>query len=143
MSVNIFGWRRVSVYLCSRKATLVAANKRSIPKTQKLMKQKQKETQRLDDASSSWHTAFVWQNYALTSLALILIVAGFLLMLPPVDIRNTVGGRYAPSPGPGAFEARRIRAAPIPCFVGFVLMVPAIMYVPRESRKREENASET
>lgn len=107
------------------------------------MKQKQKETQRQNDASSSWHTAFVWQNYALTSLALILIVAGFLLMLPPVDIRNTVGGRYAPSPGPGAFEARRIRAAPIPCFAGFVLMVPAIMYVPRKCRKREENAPET
>ena len=93
-------------------------------------------------SSSRWHTAFRWQNYALTSLSVLLIVAGFVLMLPPVDIRNTVGGRYAPCPGPGAFEARRIRAAPIPCFVGFVLMVPAIMYVPRERGKGTEKASE-
>ena len=93
-------------------------------------------------SSSRWHTAFRWQNYALTSLSVLLIVAGFVLMLPPVDIRNTVGGRYAPCPGPGAFEARRIRAAPIPCFVGFVLMVPAIMYVPRERGKGAEKASE-
>ncbi|MBP3822013.1 MAG: DUF3098 domain-containing protein [Bacteroidaceae bacterium] len=93
-------------------------------------------------ATSRWHTAFRWQNYALTSLSVLLIVAGFVLMLPPVDIRNTVGGRYAPCPGPGAFEARRIRAAPIPCFVGFVLMVPAIMYVPRERGKGAEKASE-
>lgn len=93
-------------------------------------------------AASRWHTAFRWQNYALTSLSVLLIVAGFVLMLPPVDIRNTVGGRYAPCPGPGAFESRRIRAAPIPCFVGFVLMVPAIMYVPRERGKGAEKASE-
>lgn len=93
-------------------------------------------------SSSRWHTAFRWQNYALTSLSVLLIVAGFVLMLPPVDIRNTVGGRYAPCPGPGAFEARRIRAAPIPCFVGFVLMVPAIMYVPRERGKGAEKVSE-
>lgn len=130
------------------------------------MKPKQTETKRLTRAASQgqtasqgrtaskspvasprsssfrWHTAFRWQNYALTSLSVLLIVAGFVLMLPPVDIRNTVGGRYAPCPGPGAFEARRIRAAPIPCFVGFVLMVPAIMYVPRERGKGAEKVSE-
>ena len=88
------------------------------------------EKQRLDAAKSQ--TAFRWQNFALVGLSVAFIVTGCLLMLPPVDIRNTVGGRFAAAPGPGAFDARRIRAAPIPCFVGFALMVPAILYVPRE-----------
>ena len=74
----------------------------------------------------------------LTGVAVAFVVAGFLLMLPETDVRNTVGGRYAAAPGPGAFEARRIRAAPIPCFIGFVLMVPAILWVPR-GRRDDDN----
>jgi len=72
------------------------------------------------------------QNVILAALAVALIVTGCVLMLPETDVRNTVAGRYAASPGPGAFEARRIRWAPIPCVLGFLLMVPAILYVPRE-----------
>lgn len=86
--------------------------------------------------------AFGWQNFALTAVALTFIVAGFLLMLPPVDIRNTVGGRYAPTPGPGAYDARRIRAAPLLSFIGFVIAIPAVMYVPKAPRKDEEKESE-
>lgn len=74
-----------------------------------------------------WPSTFGWKNYALTALAVTFIVSGFLLMLPEADVRNMVGGRYAAAPGPGAFDARRIRAAPIPCLIGFVLMVPAIL----------------
>lgn len=80
--------------------------------------------------------AFAWQNFALTAMAVALIVSGFVLMLPEADVRNTPGGRFAATPGPGAFEPRRIRAAPIPCFVGFVLMIPAIMYVPGKDKDK-------
>ena len=86
---------------------------------------KRERVRREDD--SQWRCAFAWQNFALTGVAIAFIVAGCLLMLPEADVRNTVGGRYAPAPGPGAFEARRIKVAPIPCFIGFVLMVPAIL----------------
>ncbi len=72
------------------------------------------------------------QNFILAAFAVVLIVTGYMLMLPETDVRNTVGGRYAASPGSGAFEARRIHWAPIPCVLGFLLMVPAILYVPRE-----------
>ena len=72
------------------------------------------------------------QNFILATIAVALITTGFALMLPEKDVRNTVGGRYAAAPGPGAFEARRIRLAPIPWVLGFLLMVPAILYVPRE-----------
>ena len=75
----------------------------------------------------TWRYAFGWQNFALTAVAVALIVTGYLLMLPERDVRAEYGGRYAAAPSPGAFDARRIRTAPIPCFIGFVLMIPAIM----------------
>ena len=90
---------------------------------------------------SVWRCAFAWQNFALTAVAIMLIVVGFLLMLPESDVRNRPGGRFAPTPGPGAFDARRIRMAPIPCFVGFAMMPLVIMYVPR-SRKRIDGMGE-
>ena len=74
-------------------------------------------------------------NIVLTGIAVSLIITGCVLMLPETDVRNTVGGRYAPAPSPGAFDARRIQLAPIPCFVGYILMIPAILYVPEKSEK--------
>lgn len=105
-----------------------------------------KKTNHTQKAEHLWRCAFQWQHFALTGVAVVFIVTGFLLMLPPVDIRNTPGGRFAASPGPGAFEARRIRLAPIPCFIGFAMMVPTIMYVPKgaksERMKREKSKNE-
>lgn len=99
------------------------------------MKQKKEKTvptaaDRLKPTMSTerpWRYAFGWQNFALTAAAVTLIVTGCLLMLPEKDVRAEYGGRYAAAPGPGAFDARRIRTAPIPCFIGYVLMIPAIM----------------
>lgn len=71
----------------------------------------------------------------LTGIALSFIITGFILMLPAHDVRNTPGGRYAAAPGPGAFEDVRIRAAPVCCFVGYVMMIPIILYVPKERRE--------
>ena len=71
--------------------------------------------------------ALGWQNFAWMGVAVAFIVTGYLMMLPESDVKNTVGGHSAAAPGPGAFDARRIRAAPIPCVIGFVLMVPAIL----------------
>ncbi len=88
-------------------------------------------------ADCPWRCAFAWQNFALTGVAIAFIVVGCLLMLPETDVRNTVGGRYAPSPGPGAFDVRRIKVAPIPCFIGFALMIPAIL-VKNERMKSEK-----
>lgn len=67
------------------------------------------------------------KNFMLVGFAVAFIITGCVLMLPEKDVRNTVGGRFAPTPGPGAFDARRIRLAPIPCFIGYVLMIPAIL----------------
>lgn len=67
-----------------------------------------------------------------TGIALSFIIAGFILMLPEYDVRNTPGGRYAAAPGSGAFESVRIRAAPVCCLVGYMMMIPIILYVPKE-----------
>ena len=104
------------------------------------MKKKRTTTlsKNMNRQSRPWRTAFAWQNYLIIAVAVVLIVVGFTLMLPEVDVRAAPGGRYAAAPGPGAFDPVRIRVAPIPCFVGFALMVPAILYVPRERRKEDE-----
>ena len=90
------------------------------------------------EGSREWRCAFAWQHFALTAVAVAFIVAGFLLMLPETDVRNTVGGRFAPAPGPGAFDAQRIKLAPIPCFIGFAMMPLVIMYIPRDRGRNDE-----
>ena len=102
------------------------------------MKTEKKKDSARPRSASPWQTVFAWQHYALTAVAVAFIVAGFVLMLPEADVRNRPGGRFAPAPGPGAFEARRIRVAPIPCFVGFAMMPFVIMYVPRSRRGIDE-----
>lgn len=104
------------------------------------MKKNKTQTTTPTAKSAPRRSPFAWQNCVLTGVALLLIITGCLLMLPESDVRNTPGGRYAPTPGPGAFDARRIRAAPIPCFLGFVLMIPAILYVPREQKAGEKES---
>ncbi len=104
------------------------------------MKTEKKKDSVRPQSARPWQTVFAWQHYALTAVAVALIVTGFLLMLPEADVRNRPGGRFAPTPGPGAFEARRIRVAPIPCFVGFAMMPFVIMYVPRSRRGIDEMA---
>lgn len=92
------------------------------------MKRQEKPTTKQTD--TRWHSAFGRWHYALTGAALACIVAGCLLMLPEKDVRNTVGGRYAAAPGPGAFAAQRIRWAPIPLFIGYAMIIPVILFVP-------------
>ena len=88
-----------------------------------------KETDKKSLHQPAWHSHVGWPNVLLTAVAITLITTGCMLMLPPIDIKNTPGGRYAPAPGPGAFDPIRIRMAPVPCIIGFLLMVPAILYV--------------
>ena len=102
-----------------------------------MKKKTDKQQREKRETGGHWCCAFAWHNFVLTGVAVACIVMGCLLMLPETDVRNTVGGRYAPSPGPGAFEARRIKVAPIPCFIGFVLMVPTIMYVPKKVKSEQ------
>lgn len=67
-------------------------------------------------------------NYILLAASVAIITTGMLLMRPPVDIKSTPGGRYTQAPGPGAFHPRRIRVAPVVCWVGFMLVPLGIVW---------------
>ncbi|MCR4995230.1 MAG: DUF3098 domain-containing protein [Bacteroidales bacterium] len=99
------------------------------------MKKNKPNNRSKKDEARPWRCAFAWQHFMLTGVAVALIVIGCVLMLPECDVRNTPGGRYAAAPGPGAFDAVRIKTAPIPLFIAYVMMIPVIMYVPRQRRK--------
>ena len=75
-------------------------------------------------------------NYLLLAASVAIIVTGLLLMLPPVDIKSTPGGRYTQAPGPEAFDPIRIRVAPVVCLVGFVLAPIGIVYGMRGDGKQ-------
>lgn len=64
-------------------------------------------------------------NFIICGIAIILIIAGFLLMAGPATTLET-------GFEPDIFSARRIKLAPIVCLAGFVLMVVGILYPSKE-----------
>ena len=57
------------------------------------MKTEKKKDSARPRSARPWQTVFAWQHYALTAVAVALIVTGFLLMLPEADVRNRPGAR--------------------------------------------------
>ncbi len=68
--------------------------------------------------------AFGKTNLILIAIGVIIVITGFLLMTGPSSSETM----YEPD----IFSARRIKAAPIVCFVGFILMIFAIIYKPKD-----------
>lgn len=68
--------------------------------------------------------AFCRTNYILLAVAAVIIIAGFVLM--------SGAGSTADTFNPDIFSPRRIRVAPIVCFVGFIFVIAGIMYRPKE-----------
>lgn len=64
-------------------------------------------------------------NLIICGVAILLIIAGFLLMTGPA---TTFESGFEPD----IFSARRIKLAPIVCLAGFVLMVVGILYPSKE-----------
>jgi uncharacterized membrane protein len=73
--------------------------------------------------------AFHKINLIICGVAVLIIIAGFLLMSGPA---TTFEGFE-----PDIFSARRIKVAPLVCLIGFVLMIVGILY-PVKDRKKEE-----
>lgn len=69
-------------------------------------------------------------NFILIAIGVLVIVLGFILMAGP--------GSTTEAFEPDIFSVRRIKVAPIVCFVGFVFMIFAIMYRPKQKKKEEE-----
>ncbi|HMM18307.1 DUF3098 domain-containing protein [Petrimonas sulfuriphila] len=73
--------------------------------------------------------AFHKINLIICGVAVLVIIAGFLLMSGPA---TTFDGFE-----PDIFSARRIKVAPLVCLAGFVLMIVGILF-PAKDRKKEE-----
>ena len=71
--------------------------------------------------------AFDKTNFLLLGIGMVVILIGFLLMTGPGSTETTFE--------PDIFSVRRIRVAPVVCFLGFVFMVYGILRKPKEDRK--------
>lgn len=63
-------------------------------------------------------------NYIMIAVAVVIVIVGFLLMTGPGS--NEVAFE------PDIFSVRRIKVAPVVCLIGFVSMIVAIMYRPKD-----------
>ncbi len=70
-------------------------------------------------------------NLIICGIAVLLIIAGFLLMTGPATTESGFE--------PDIFSARRIRVAPVVALSGFVLMIVGILYPSKEKRERNKN----
>lgn len=66
-------------------------------------------------------------NFILIAIGIVIIIAGLLLMTGPSSTETHFE--------PDIFSARRIVMAPLVCFVGFVFMIFAIMFKPKNNSK--------
>ncbi len=71
--------------------------------------------------------AFDKTNYILLAIGMAIIIAGFLLM----SGSGSSEGVFDPS----IFSARRIRVAPVVCFVGCMFMTYGIMHKPKDTKR--------
>jgi len=67
-------------------------------------------------------------NFILLGVSMLIVVLGFLLMAG--------SGSTNEAYNPDIFSFRRIRLAPIVCFLGFVSMIVAVVYNPAPEKKR-------
>ena len=68
-------------------------------------------------------------NFILIALGVAIIIAGLLLMTGPSSTETHFE--------PDIFSTRRIVIAPLVCFVGFVFMIFAIMFRPKNKKNEK------
>ena len=66
-------------------------------------------------------------NFILLALGMLVVIIGFILM--------GGDGSSAEAYNPDIFSARRIKVAPIVCLVGFLSMIYAVVYKPKDDKK--------
>mgnify|MGYP001317654967 CR=1 FL=1 len=77
--------------------------------------------------------AFSKMNFIIIGIAVVIIIAGFMLMSGP---GTTFEGGFEPD----IFSARRIKVAPLVCFIGYLLMVVGILYPDKNAKQNEQEA---
>lgn len=74
--------------------------------------------------------AFGKVNYILLIIAAVAIILGFILMTGPGSTETHFE--------PDIFSFRRVKLAPAICFLGFVFVIVAIMYRPKDKEENNE-----
>lgn len=76
--------------------------------------------------------AFDKTNFLLLAIGMVVILIGFLLMTGPGSTETAFE--------PDIFSVRRIKVAPVICFLGFVFMMYGILRKPKGTGKEEPKA---
>ena len=74
--------------------------------------------------------AFDKTNFILLLAGMVLVILGFILM--------GGSGTTETEFNPDIFSVRRIKVAPVVCFIGFVSMIYAIMRKPKETKDEDK-----
>lgn len=75
--------------------------------------------------------AFDKTNYLLLAAGMAVIIIGFLLMSGPGSTETVFE--------PDIFSVRRIKVAPVVCFLGFVFMIYGILRKPKDGAEETQN----
>lgn len=70
------------------------------------------------------HLAFDKMNFILLGIGMLIVIVGFLLMSGSGSAEGTFD--------PDIFSARRIKIAPVVCFLGFIFMINAVIRKPKD-----------
>lgn len=70
------------------------------------------------------HLAFDKLNFILLGIGMLIVIVGFLLMSGSGSAEGTFD--------PDIFSARRIKIAPVVCFLGFIFMIYAVIRKPKD-----------
>lgn len=74
--------------------------------------------------------AFTKTNYILTAIGMAIIIIGLLLMTGP----NCTNDYFEAD----IFSVRRIKVAPVVTLIGFISVIGAIMYKPKNEKEEED-----
>lgn len=74
--------------------------------------------------------AFGKTNFILLAIGVAVVILGFILMSGEASTETVFN--------PDIFSARRIKVAPIVTFIGFISIIGAILYQPKETKEVEE-----
>ena len=74
--------------------------------------------------------AFGKTNFILLAAGMVIVIIGFILMAG--------SGSTEQAFNPDIFSARRIKVAPLVCLFGFLSMIAASLYTPKEENKESK-----
>lgn len=79
--------------------------------------------------------AFSRVNFILLAVSMVIVILGFILMSGPGSTETEFN--------PDIFSDRRIKVAPVVCLIGFLMMIVAVVYRPKNKELENNEHSVT